>query len=125
MDRVYKPLPCIQSNEEALYSLKNGTEQQLVLLGMAVGEQCPQWRFAQMICLKLAEHKSPLVRANAVLGMAYIARTKGKLDKRLVKPVILKELKENIEYKWRILDAVEDINWFLKWHLSKKAVKGK
>lgn len=60
------------------------------------------------------------MRANAILGLAHIARTKGQLDKRLVKPIILRELRENIEHKGTILDTIRDINLFLKWDLASK-----
>ena len=57
------------------------------------------------------------------MGLAYIARTKGRLEKHLVKPLIIKELRENDEFRWRILDSIEDINSFLDWHLAEKAVE--
>lgn len=59
------------------------------------------------------------VRANAILGLAHISRKKGQLDKRLVKPIILRELRENIEHKGTILNAISDINLFLKWDFAK------
>lgn len=51
--------------------------------------------------------------------MYNIARTHGKLEKYIVKPIILKELRENKEYEWRIIDSINDINLFLKWNLGK------
>ena len=57
---------------------------------------------------------------NAALGLAYIARNHGMLDKRLVKPYLLRELRENVEYNWRIRDAILDINIFMKWNLASK-----
>jgi len=57
-------------------------------------------------------------RANAALGLAYVARNHRMLDKRLVKPYLLKELRENKEYNLRIRDAISDINMFLKWNLA-------
>ena len=86
-------------------------------------EHFPDWKFAQDLCIKLAANEDAAVRANAVLGLAYIARTKGILEKHLVKPVILKELRENIEYKWRIEDSISDINVFLKWNLTYESFK--
>lgn len=57
------------------------------------------------------EHESADVRANAVLGFVYIARTKGKLEKQIVKPIVLRKLRENKQYGWRILDSIEVINF--------------
>ncbi|AIQ47969.1 hypothetical protein R70723_20205 [Paenibacillus sp. FSL R7-0273] len=94
--------------------------EELILLPISVGLHHPNWRMAQNLCLELAQHKDAHVRANAVFGLAHIARTKGVLDKRLVKPVILKELRQNEEYRGTIIDAVSDINLFLNWKLAKR-----
>jgi hypothetical protein len=40
--------------------------------------------------------------------------------KVLVKPIVLKELRENDKYRGTIIDAISDINLFLKWELAKK-----
>ncbi|MMZ69202.1 hypothetical protein D1872_319940 [compost metagenome] len=50
----------------------------------------------------------------------HIARTKGELDKRIVKPIVLKELRDNEEYRGTVIDAISDINKFLNWKLAKK-----
>lgn len=92
---------------------------ELVLLPISVGLYHQNWRVVQQLCLKLALHKDAHVRANAVLGLAHIARTKGKLDKRVVKPIIFKELRQNEEYRGTIIDALSDINLFLNWKLAK------
>jgi len=76
------------------------------------------WKSAQTICIKSFDSDDQRVRANAALGLAYIARTKGKLEKHLVKPLLVKELRENIENRWRIIDAITDINSYLGWHLE-------
>lgn len=38
------------------------------------------------------------------------------------KPYLLRELRENDTYRWRIIDAIKDINLFLDWHLAEKAL---
>ena len=123
MERHYKSLPVISDKMQALEIMMNGTHDDFMLLPLSLGEHFPDWKFAQDLCIKLAANEDAAVRANAVLGLAYIARTKGILEKHLVKPVILKELRENLEYKWRIEDAIEDINIFLKWNLANKSFK--
>jgi hypothetical protein len=87
---------------------------------LAVGEHFPDWKYAQNICLYLAEHSNDKVRANACLGLAYVARTKQRLEKHLVKPILLRELRCQTKFRWRIKDAIKDINRFLKWHLADK-----
>jgi len=85
-----------------------------------VGENFPNWKYAQDVCLRLAEHPNDNVRANACLGLAYIAHTKGRLEKHLVKPILLRELRNQTEFRWRITDAIADINLYLKWHLASR-----
>lgn len=116
---LYKPLEEI-TYHEALTELKTGDEESLRLLPLRAGESPMHWREAQDICIRLADHPSAAIRANAIMGLAYTARTKRMLDKRIVKPYILRELRMNEEYRSVIEDAVEDINLFLKWNLSQK-----
>lgn len=114
---LYEPLVPI-SLELAQKQLKNGNENELLFLPLRVGEYFTSWNSAQDICLKLMEHSNPAIRANAALGLSYIARNHGKLNKRIVKPYLLKELRENKEFNWRIRDAIEDINLFMGWNLA-------
>ncbi len=116
---VYKALEPL-SKLEIQEQLEKGKEDELILLPLSVGEYCESWKYAQDICLKLMEHNSAQIRANAALGLAYIARNHQRLDKRLVKPYLLKELRENLEYNWRIRDAISDINIFMDWNLASK-----
>lgn len=116
---VYRPLTPI-SLEHAQAQLKNGNEDELLLLSLKLGEYAKDWKSAQDICVKLMEHSNPAIRANAALGLAYIARNHRKLEKRIVKPYLLKELRENKEFNWRIRDAIEDINLFMGWNLASK-----
>ncbi|MDR0518751.1 MAG: hypothetical protein LBG82_01660 [Clostridiales Family XIII bacterium] len=119
---IYKPLPdCVL--QQAKDILCNGTREQLAVLPLSVGTSDINWKDAQNICVTLLSNPDAAIRANAALGLAYIARTKRMLDKRTVKPYLLKELRENKEYRWRIIDAIEDINIFLGWHLAEKAMQ--
>lgn len=121
--RIFKPLDDL-SNEEIKERLRRNQLDELLSLPLSVSENQLNWKFAQDICVQLSSHESPAVRANAVLGFAYIARTKGKLEKHIVKPIVLKELRENREYNWRILDSIDDINMFMKWKLGKRVTEG-
>lgn len=93
---------------------------ELILLPLSVGMYHHNWRIAQNLCLELAQHEIAHVRANAVFGLAHIARTKGDFEKRVVKPIVLKELRHNEEYRGTIIDAISDINLFWNWKLAKK-----
>ncbi|CRK84624.1 hypothetical protein [Neobacillus massiliamazoniensis] len=118
--RIYKPLKEL-SNEQIREILNKNDIDELISLPLSVGEHHINWKYAQDICAKLSKHENPLVRANAVLGFAYIARTKGKLEKHIVKPIVLYELRENQEFQWRIIDAINDINLFMKWKIGAKS----
>lgn len=117
--RIYKPLDDL-STEDVIEVLNRNQHAELLTLPLSVGENHPNWKFAQDICVQLSSHESPTVRANAVLGLAYIARTKGQLEKHIIKPIVLRELRENYEHNWRIIDSINDINLFMKWSLASK-----
>lgn len=121
MKPIYRPLEDI-TYEEALRILESGTLEERILLPLRAGEMMVDWKQAQTICIKSFESDDSRVRANAALGLAYIARTKGQLEKHLVKPLLVKERRENIENRWRIIDAITDINYYLGWHLEEKAL---
>ena len=115
--RIYRPLP-VYSDEEINKIMIDGTYEELGILSLAVGMNHHDWKFAQSICLKLAEHENEAIRANAVFGLAYIARTKGRLSNHLVKPVIFRELRRSENFRWRIEDTISDINLFLGWNMA-------
>ncbi|WP_246070708.1 hypothetical protein [Paenibacillus kobensis] len=120
--RIYKPLDEL-SNDEINEIMARNELDELRSLPFSVGMYHPNWKYAQDLCIKLSQHEDAALRANAVLGLAYVARTKAHLEKHLVKPVLLRELRENPEYRWRINDAIGDINLFLKWKIGDKAIK--
>jgi hypothetical protein len=100
--------------------LATGSIYDLERLSIAVGEDYPDWKYAQDVCLRLAEHSHDNIRANACLGLGYIARTQGRLERHLVKPILLRELRCQTEFRGKIVDAIEDINFFLGWRLAHK-----
>ena len=100
--------------------LATGSIDDLARLSIAVGEYCPEWKYAQDVCLRLAEHPDENVRANACLGLGYIARTCGRLEQHLVKPVLLREFRCQTKLRGQIADAIEDLNFFLGWRLARK-----
>ncbi|WP_246009340.1 hypothetical protein [Brevibacillus fluminis] len=97
--RIYKPLDTL-TDEEIKKILASGSFDELAMLPLSVGMHHANWKIAQTLCVKLAGHTDERIRANAILGLAYIAMTKGKLEKHIVKPLLLRELRTNVEYKW-------------------------
>lgn len=120
MGKVYQPLPEI-SSKEIKRILQSGILDELIILPLSVGEYHPNWKIAQDICTELTNHADERW-ANAALGLAYIARTKRNLEKHIVKPILLKLLNDCHEYRWRIIDWIEDINIFMEWHIGEKAI---
>lgn len=121
MKRIYRPLTEVNA-EEIKRILQVGTIEEMIILPLSVGQYHRNWKTAQDICVELSNHTDERIRANAALGLAYIARTKGKLEKHIVKPVLLKLLKECREYRWRVIDSIQDINIFMKWNIGEKTI---
>lgn len=117
MNEVYAPLKPL-SDTEINHILEKGDIDELMRLPLSVGLYHRSWKFAQNLCVRLSDHENAEIRANAVLGFSYIARTKGILEKQIVLPIVLRELEENEEYHWAIVEAVDDINIFMKWKIG-------
>ena len=58
---LYRPLKEI-TYQDALEELERGDEESLLLLPLRVGEYLDQWKEAQDICLRLANHPSAAIR---------------------------------------------------------------
>jgi hypothetical protein len=118
--RIYSPLPIFTDRSTIESVLAIGSIDELERLSLAVGQDFPNWKYAQDVCLQLAEHSDDNVRANACLGLGYIARIHRRLEKHLVKPVLLRELRSQTDRRGQIEDAIQDINFFLGWQLAHK-----
>ena len=106
------------TNESALQILKHGTDAEKADLAIALGFDCPDYGFAQSMCIQLLQMEDEITRADAVIGLAHIARRFRKLDKRVVKPYLLRELRENEQCKDLIAEAISDINIYLGWNIA-------
>ena len=115
----YVPLPIYSTKEEIQEVFKDGSKKDLMMLSLGVGESYPDWKYAQDVCVQLSESKDADIRANACLGFAYIARTKGAIDKDIVVPILLRELQSQVKNKQLVKDAIEDLNYRLGWNLTK------
>jgi hypothetical protein len=112
---VYRPLPEYSDTAAVDRVLAAGTWEEVMVLPLALGWHWPDWEYAQAICLRLTDHGDPAIRANACLGLAYIAQTKRQLERQRVEPVLLRELAGPQPFSGRVQDAIDDINTFLKW----------
>lgn len=94
---------------------------ELLILPLNLGECAEnetEYNFTYDICLHLCKSDNADLRANALLGLAYLARTHGKLDKEIVFPIIKDEWLNNVNNRGRIEDCIDDINIFLKWNID-------
>ncbi|MGG5370333.1 hypothetical protein [Enterococcus sp. AZ196] len=122
MKRVYQPLPVVD-DKEIKRILQLGSIEELMILPFSVGEYHADWKTAQNICVELSNLSDERVRANSALGFAYTARTKGKLEKHIVKPILLGLLENCSEHRGRVIDSIQDINSYMNWHLGEKAIE--
>ena len=120
MKRVYQLLPVI-SDEEIERILQLGSIEELMILPLSVGENHADWKTAQNVCVELSNHSNERVRANSALGFAYTARTKGKLEKHIVKPILLELLKNCSKHRDRVIDSIQDINVYMDWNIYEKS----
>lgn len=122
MERKYERLSDY-TDEEIDRILREGTIEEIIRLPLSVGTYCSNWKKAQDLCVKLSVHSDERVRANCALGLSYIARGGGRLEKHIVKPVLLELLRNCEEYRWRVIDSIKDINDFMKWNIGYNAIE--
>ena len=103
--------------------IESGSTDEKAELALSVGMFHNNSHEAQKICLSLMDSEDAYVRSTAARGLAYIAISGGTLDKDLVKPFLLKELRENTEFRHQIINSIEDINHYLGWKMGKRAIR--
>ncbi len=119
---IYQPLD--NFSEEEINSILNSDNLvDLIRLPISVGMNHCSWKLAQDVCIKLSSHSEWRVRANSLTGLEYIARTKGKLEKHLVKPILLNALKAEDWEKLDIVFVTKRINQYLNWKIGLKAIE--
>jgi len=119
--RIYKQLDEL-SNDDIQRILDKNDINEMIYLPLSVAEYHPNWKYAQDLCVKLSEHPNSAVRSNAILGLSYVAEIQGKLEKHVVKPVLLRALKDAELTKGRAADVIGDINLFLGWNIGRKSL---
>lgn len=116
-DLEYRPLDNL--SEESIQAILNGDNLgDIIRLPLSVGMNHPNWKYAQDLCIKLAESNDLRIRTNALRGLGYVAMTKGKLEKHLVKPLLINALKSEHKEELDIVDIVIMINRDLKWNIG-------
>ena len=81
-----------------------------------------EYQYALNILLFLCDRKSQRVRANAILAISMLAINHKRLEYEIIRPIIKKtwEVADD-ESRATIQDAVDDINFAMKWKIVVKA----
>jgi len=116
--RIYEePQPI--SEREVFEALKEDDVERLLLIPIELGMNHDNWRFIQEISVRLSEHADPRVRANALFGIEYAARFKGRVEKNIVKPVLLRALHDPVEdVSCRARETIDAVNQLMGWSIA-------
>jgi len=121
-ERIYRPVE-LYTREQAEEAIRNDDIATLVYVAFSIGMLGSDWKYAQDLCVRLSDHPHKTVRGNAILGLEYVARFQGRLEKHIAKPVLLRALKDpELEVVQRAKDAIEVINTWLGWRIGVRRV---
>ncbi|WP_052574109.1 hypothetical protein [Haloferula sp. BvORR071] len=93
MERRYEKIHPV-TETEVLAAIARDDVERLRLIPIELGMHHQNWKFIQDIAVRLSEHPDPSVRHNALLGIEYAARFRGRVEKNIVKPVLLRALRD-------------------------------
>jgi hypothetical protein len=115
---IYRaPVPV--EDREAMDAIAKDDVERLRTLPIDLGFNHENWRFIQDVCVRLSEHDDPSVRSSSLLGLSYAARFRGKVERNVVKPVLLRALKDRDSNVASVAqDAIDDINHLMKWRIG-------
>jgi hypothetical protein len=116
---IYRP-PKPVSEREAIEAIARDEVERLRTLPIDLGFNHENWHFIQEICVRLSEHRDPWVRSNSLLGLVYAARFRGRVEKNIIKPVLLRALKD-VDDRVAVVaqDAIDDINRLMNWRIGR------
>ena len=116
--RIYRA-PEAVIDREAMDAIARDDVERLVRLPIDLGFNHENWRFIQDVCVRLSEHRDWRIRANSLQGLVCAARFRGHIEKNIVKPVLLRGLKdEHPDVQSTAIDAIEDINLLMGWRIG-------
>jgi len=107
------------TEKEVFEAIENDDIDKLIMIPIELGFHHDNWKFIQDISVRLSEHLDPRVRANSFFGIEYAARFKGKVEKNMAKPVLLRGLKdEDPNVVARAKDTIESLNHLMGWNIG-------
>ncbi|WP_312473735.1 hypothetical protein [Neobacillus sp.] len=105
----------IKKNEEYFQLINTGVTENVIqgLLGLALyGDE---FRLIQDTLVRFSNSENENIRGIAILCFGHLARIHGKIDKRLVLPIVNKGLEDNSSFvQGHSNSALDDINFFVK-----------
>jgi hypothetical protein len=109
----------LPSDREILDAIDENNISILAGLCMPLAKTHDNWRFSQDICIKLSVHNDPSIRRDAILSLSLITLFHHKIEKNIIKPVLLNGL-EDKDQKVReaAQTALNDINHWMNWHIG-------
>ena len=107
------------TEEEVFDAIKRDDIERLIRIPIQLGFHHGNWKFIQDISIRLTEHHNAGVRANAFFGIEYAARFRGRIEKNVVKPVLLRGLRDpDPRVADRARETIDAINHLLKWNIG-------
>lgn len=123
--RLYRAVP-YYTDEEIKLAIREDNVESLQDIAFAVGYHSLDWKYSQDVCLQLSGHANAGVREMSILGLFYVAHFQKKLDKRLVKPALLRALRDpEITVRERAEDLIPQINSKMDWNIANYRKKEK
>ena len=87
---------------------------EIKIVPLSVGEYCENLDYAEDVCIYVyVNYADEEVRANAILGLSYLARRFNFLSSKVI-PYLQMEYNRSTKYRERIIFAIEDIELFTK-----------
>jgi hypothetical protein len=107
------------TDSEVLAAIKNDDIELLRLIPVKLGLNHKNWNFIQNVSVKLSEHPNENIRGNSFRGFGYAAMNHRKLEKNIVKPVLLRGIKDESEWVRSCAeDALDQVNSYMGWKIG-------
>jgi len=118
LDLTYEePKPI--SDHDVVAAIEKDDVDVLRRVPIQLGFHHKNWKFIQDVCVRLSEHPDSWVGHNSLLGLSYAARFCGRVEKNVVKPVLLRGLKDaDPKVAGAAEDAIDDINLLMGWRIG-------
>ena len=100
--------------------IARGDPADLLFVPIVVSLDPPDCTWSEAICTRLSSHADAKVRGNAVLGFGHPARTCGKLNENIVRPIIEAALRDAAVHVYeQAVAAADDVEHYLKWRIKR------